>query len=69
LLARSRFETFGDIQREQCPFGDERLLEAAAAGFLPLAADDDLKLVVWMALRLIGALTDWRHGAAACGRT
>jgi glycosyltransferase XagB len=41
-----RFETFGGIEREQCPLGDERLLEAAAAGLLPLTADDDLKLVI-----------------------
>ncbi|HEX3858260.1 MAG TPA: glycosyl transferase, partial [Pseudolabrys sp.] len=41
-----RFETFDGIERVQCPLGDERLLEAAAAGLLPLAADGDLKLVV-----------------------
>src|SRR5450756_1974852 len=40
------FEPLDGIPRGQCPINDERLIESAAAGMLPLAADDDLYLVV-----------------------
>ena len=40
------FETLDGIPRALCPIDDARLIEAAAAGLLPLAVDDDLCLVV-----------------------
>src|SRR5450756_1767162 len=40
------FEPLDGIPRGQCPLNDERLIESAAAGMLPLAVDDDLYLVV-----------------------
>ncbi len=39
------FEPLDDVVRSQCPLSDERLIEAAAAGILPLM-DDELCLVV-----------------------
>jgi cellulose synthase/poly-beta-1,6-N-acetylglucosamine synthase-like glycosyltransferase len=35
-----------DVPRARCPLTDERLIESAAAGLLPLAADDGIALVV-----------------------
>jgi cellulose synthase/poly-beta-1,6-N-acetylglucosamine synthase-like glycosyltransferase len=49
LLADSlgvAFEPFDDVPRAACPVDDERLIEAPAAGLLPLMAGGDLKLVV-----------------------
>lgn len=40
------FEPLDGIARAQCPIDDGRLIETAAAGLLPLSADDDLYLVV-----------------------
>ena len=40
------FEPLDGIPRAQCPIDDDRLIEAAAAGLLPLTVDDDLYLVV-----------------------
>ena len=40
------FEPLDGIPRGQCPLNDERLIESAAAGMLPLAVGDDLYLVV-----------------------
>ena len=40
------FEPLDGIPRGHCPLNDERLIESAAAGMLPLAVDDDLYLVV-----------------------
>ena len=40
------FEPLDGIPRALCPIDDERLIESAAAGLLPLAVDDDLCLVV-----------------------
>jgi glycosyltransferase XagB len=40
------FEPLDGIPRALCPINDERLIESAAAGLLPLAIDDDLFLVV-----------------------
>src|SRR5215831_14006993 len=40
------FEPLDDAQRAQCPLDDERLIEAAAAGLMPLATDGDISLVV-----------------------
>ena len=40
------FEPLDGIARAQCPIDDQRLIESAAAGLLPLAVDDDLCLVV-----------------------
>lgn len=41
-----RFEALDGIPRALCPINDERLIECAAAGLLPLTIDDDLCLVV-----------------------
>jgi hypothetical protein len=40
------FEALADTPREVCPLADDRLIEAAAAGMLPLTIDGELKLVV-----------------------
>jgi cellulose synthase/poly-beta-1,6-N-acetylglucosamine synthase-like glycosyltransferase len=40
------FEPLEGIPRALCPVGDERLIESAAAGLLPLMPDGDLCLVV-----------------------
>jgi hypothetical protein len=40
------FEPLDEAARAQCPLGSDRLIEAAAAGLLPLTIDDDLYLVV-----------------------
>ena len=53
------FEPLDGVPRALCPIGDERLVEAAANGMLPLADGDDLCLVVApraAAVRRIGAL-------------
>jgi cellulose synthase/poly-beta-1,6-N-acetylglucosamine synthase-like glycosyltransferase len=49
LLADSlgiSFEPLEGNARTTCPFGDERLVEAPATGFLPLQTEGDLQLVV-----------------------
>jgi len=38
------FEPLDGIPRAQCPIDDERLIEAAAAGLLPITIDDELFL-------------------------
>jgi len=40
------FEPLNGASRNQCPLSDERLIDAAAAGLLPLTDDDGLCLVV-----------------------
>ena len=40
------FEPLDGTPRAFCPLNDERLIESAAAGMLPLAIDDELYLVV-----------------------
>jgi cellulose synthase/poly-beta-1,6-N-acetylglucosamine synthase-like glycosyltransferase len=40
------FESLTGIARAQCPIDDDRLIEAAAAGLLPLSLDDEICLVV-----------------------
>ena len=40
------FEPLDGVARAQCPIDDERLIESAAAGMLPLAVDGELYLVV-----------------------
>ena len=40
------FEPLDDTPRALCPLNDERLIESAAAGMLPLAIGDELYLVV-----------------------
>lgn len=40
------FEPLDGIARALCPINDERLIESAAVGLLPLAIDDELYLVV-----------------------
>jgi len=40
------FEPLDDMPRAYCPLDDERLVESAAAGMLPLAIGDELFLVV-----------------------
>jgi hypothetical protein len=40
------FEPLDDTPRESCPIDDDRLIEACAAGILPLMTDDRLRLVV-----------------------
>ena len=40
------FEPLDGISRALCPIDNERLIESAAAGLLPLAIDDELYLVV-----------------------
>ena len=40
------FDTLDGVRREQCPVDDDRLIEAVAAGMLPLAAGGQLYLVV-----------------------
>jgi cellulose synthase/poly-beta-1,6-N-acetylglucosamine synthase-like glycosyltransferase len=39
------FENFRDVRREHCPLNDERLIESAAAGILPLTREGELLLV------------------------
>jgi hypothetical protein len=41
-----KFEPLDGIPRALCPINDERLIECAAAGLLPLAIDDELYVVV-----------------------
>ena len=54
------FEPLDGVPRALCPINDERLIEAGAAGMLPLAVDDDLCLVVAprAAHRIIGMIED-----------
>jgi glycosyltransferase XagB len=56
------FEPPDGISRALCPIADERLIESAAAGLLPLALDGDLYLVVaprgTAARRIIGMIED-----------
>jgi hypothetical protein len=40
------FEPLDDIRRTQCPIGDERLIESAAAGLLPMILNGELCLLV-----------------------
>ena len=40
------FEPLDGVPRALCPIGDQRLIESVANGMLPLAAGDDLYLVV-----------------------
>ncbi|MEZ5787432.1 MAG: glycosyltransferase family 2 protein [Xanthobacteraceae bacterium] len=40
------FEPLDGIPRERCPLDDSRLIDAQAAGLLPLVADDELTLVI-----------------------
>jgi hypothetical protein len=40
------FEPLDDKPREACPLSDERMLEAAAVGMLPLTVDGSIKVVV-----------------------
>ncbi len=40
------FEPLDGAARAQCPIGNERLIESAAAGMLPVAVDGELYLVV-----------------------
>ena len=40
------FEPLEGVARAQCPIDDERLIESAAAGMLPLSVDGELYLVV-----------------------
>ena len=40
------FEPLDDKPRESCPLSDERMLEAAGVGMLPLAVDGNIKVVV-----------------------
>jgi cellulose synthase/poly-beta-1,6-N-acetylglucosamine synthase-like glycosyltransferase len=42
----SAFEPLDDIPRASCPINDERLIEAAATGLLPLMIDGNLHLVL-----------------------
>jgi Glycosyl transferase family group 2 len=49
ILAHSlglAFEPLDDKPRAQCPLDDARLIDARAAGLLPLATDDELTLVI-----------------------
>ena len=54
------FEPLDGVARALCPVNDERLIESAAAGMLPLAIGDDLCLVVaprgTAARRIIGMI-------------
>jgi hypothetical protein len=43
---RVSFEPLDDTPRPLCPINDERLIESAAAGLLPLMPDGNLSLVV-----------------------
>jgi hypothetical protein len=43
---RVSFEPLDEISRALCPINDERLIESAAAGLLPLMPDGNLSLVV-----------------------
>jgi cellulose synthase/poly-beta-1,6-N-acetylglucosamine synthase-like glycosyltransferase len=55
-----RFEPLDDMPRTLCPIDDERLIEAAAAGLLPLMLDDEVTLLLaprGIAARRIVALT------------
>ncbi len=48
-LARAHdvpFETLDGVPRSLCPLNDERLIEAVAAGILPLTENDELYLVI-----------------------
>ena len=38
----SIFEPLDDRPRDMCPIDDERLIESAAAGMLPLVIEDEL---------------------------
>ena len=42
----SRFEPFDDVPRDRCTLSDERLIEAAAAGLVPLGDGEQPTLVV-----------------------
>jgi hypothetical protein len=41
-----QFDTLECVSRTRCQIEDQRLIEAAAAGLLPLMEGDDLRLVV-----------------------
>ncbi|MDP2409728.1 MAG: glycosyltransferase [Pseudolabrys sp.] len=43
---RVAFEPLDRVSRDRCPLSDERLIDAAAAGLLPLIEGDGLRLVV-----------------------
>jgi cellulose synthase/poly-beta-1,6-N-acetylglucosamine synthase-like glycosyltransferase len=61
------FEPLDGIPRAMCPVGDERLIESVANGMLPLAAGDDLYLVVaprGAAARRIAAMIKEHPGQA-----
>lgn len=61
------FEPLDGVARAMCPIGDERLIEAVANGMLPLAAGDDLYLVVaprGAAARRIAAMIEEHPGQA-----
>ena len=62
------FEPLDGVARAQCPLADERLIEFAAAGLLPLESDDGLTVVVaprGAAARRIIQLIDDNPAAAA----
>jgi hypothetical protein len=40
------FDTLADVPRSQCPIDDDRLVESAAAGMVPLTLGEELCLVV-----------------------
>jgi len=61
------FEPLDDVPRAMVPIGDERLIESTGHGMLPLAAGDDLYLVVaprGAAARRIGAMIKQHPGQA-----
>jgi len=61
------FEPLDGVPRAMCPVGDDRLIESAANGMLPLACGGDLYLVVApraAAARRIGAMIEENPGQA-----
>jgi glycosyltransferase XagB len=65
---RVQFEPLDGVSRIRCPIEDQRLIEAAPAGLLPLLEGDDLRLVVAprgvaarRMLELIKESPDWAH--------
>jgi cellulose synthase/poly-beta-1,6-N-acetylglucosamine synthase-like glycosyltransferase len=62
------FEPLDGIPRSSCPLEDDRLIESAAAGLLPIEVDDQLCLVVaprGTAARRISAMIDSNPALAA----
>ena len=62
------FEPLDDMPRAQCPLDDDRLIEAAATGLLPLMIDGALVVVVaprGVAVRRILAMIDAKPATAA----